>query len=98
MWRFFRLVFAFLTFGPLLLWLAGIITVIVLTRAYGCELDEGGIHPCIVNGEDIGQTAAEIAFLTFFGPVFIGPIVGLAAMAWIASALIRRLWLSRRAG
>ncbi len=27
-----------------------------IANANGCQLDEGSVHPCIVNGQDVGET------------------------------------------
>jgi hypothetical protein len=48
-----------LAFSPL------IATMIAGTIAnyYGCDLDEGSIHPCVVNGQDIGDTLYTLGVL-----------------------------------
>jgi hypothetical protein len=38
-----------------------------IANAYGCQLDEGSIHPCMVNGRDIGQTLYTFGVLGWLG-------------------------------
>jgi hypothetical protein len=33
----------------------------------GCQLDEGSVHPCMVNGRDIGQTLYTFGVLGWLG-------------------------------
>jgi hypothetical protein len=54
--------------------------------SHGCQLDEGGAHPCIVFGVDVGE---ELSFLSVgllllvsFGlPLFLLALVGCLALA-----------------
>jgi hypothetical protein len=34
-----------------------------IANNYGCDLDEGSVHPCIVNGNDIGDTLYTLGVL-----------------------------------
>ena len=45
---------------------------------YGCQVDEGSIHPCIVNGEDIGDTLYTLGVLGWLGIATIP--IGMAAL------------------
>ena len=38
-----------------------------IANVYGCQLDEGSIHPCMVNGRDIGQTLYTFGVLGWLG-------------------------------
>ena len=40
--------FAFAPIGSVMLCAAS-------ANAYGCKVDEGSMHPCIINGQDYGQ-------------------------------------------
>ena len=40
--------FAFAPIGSVMLCAA-------IANAYGCKVDEGSVHPCIINGHDYGQ-------------------------------------------
>ena len=64
---------------------------------YGCDLDEGSVHPCVVNGNDIGETLYTMGVLGWLalGTIPLGLIaiaVYLVGMAlfYLASWLIRR--------
>ena len=47
-----NLVLLLLAVSPLL----GLVWVGYMADRYDCQVDEGSVHPCIVNGEDIGET------------------------------------------
>jgi hypothetical protein len=68
-----------------------------IANHYGCDLDEGSIHPCIVNGNDIGDTLYTLGVL---GWLALGTIpLGLMAIAvyLVAIALFYLArWLIRR--
>lgn len=68
-----------------------------IANHYGCDLDEGSIHPCIVNGVDIGGTLYTMGVL---GWLALGTIpLGMIALAvYLASVAIFYLarWLLRR--
>ncbi len=34
-----------------------------IANANGCQLDEGSVHPCVVNGTDIGETLYTLGVL-----------------------------------
>ena len=64
-----------LCFAPLL------VTTIAgsVAQAAGCQLDEGSIHPCIINGVDYGETLYSLGmtawFMFFSAPVAAGLLV-----------------------
>ena len=50
-----------------------------IANRYDCDLDEGSIHPCIVNGNDIGDTLYTLGML---GWLMLGTIpLGMIAIA-----------------
>ena len=60
---------AIVIFGILLVAFAPVISVAVaggIANANGCDLDEGSVHPCIVNGRDIGSTLYTMGVLGWF--------------------------------
>jgi hypothetical protein len=64
---------------------------------YGCDLDEGSIHPCFVNGEDIGDTLYTLGVLGWLalGTIPLGLIaLGIYAAGVAIFYLVR--WLLRR--
>ena len=69
----------------------------MIANRYGCDLDEGSVHPCVVNGNDIGDTLYTMGVL---GWLALGTIpMGLIAMAiylvGVALFYLAR-WLIRR--
>ncbi len=90
----------FVIFGILLLAFSPLISTMVagtIAGHYGCDLDEGSVHPCIVNGRDIGGTLYTMGVL---GWLALGTIpVGLIAIGiYLAGITIFYLarWLVRR--
>lgn len=51
-----------------------------IATANGCDLDEGSIHPCVVDGEDIGDTLYTLGMMGWFMLVTIPVGVGLALL------------------
>jgi hypothetical protein len=67
--RFPWLVYLLLLVVILLVALAPMISVMIagfIAEANGCVLNEGNIHPCIVNGEDVGGTLYTMFVLGWF--------------------------------
>jgi len=68
-----------------------------VAEANGCDLDEGSIHPCIVNGKDIGADLYSYAMLGWFMiatiPLGLGSLV-LYVLVVATFYLVR--WLIRR--
>lgn len=66
----------------LLLAFAPVISVMIaseIANANGCQLDEGSVHPCIVNGVDQGETLYTLGMMGWFMlatlPLGLGAIV-----------------------
>ena len=95
--RWIYLLFKIATFGPILFWIGSFVAVIVLSGGFGCKINEGNVHPCIVLGQDIGDFAYMAGFYAAWGLLIIGPIVMIAAALWLLTALLHRWWLRRRA-
>src|SRR5205809_3180785 len=51
--------FAFAPVGSVMLcaWIA---------NAHGCKVDEGSVHPCIINGHDYGELLYELGLMGWF--------------------------------
>ncbi len=64
-----------------------------IAAAHGCQVDEGSIHPCIVNGRDIGEQLYTMGVMGWFMLVTV-PTGGVALLVFGAILLI--VWLSRR--
>lgn len=65
-----------------------------IASANGCQLDEGSVHPCIVNGRDMGEQLYGMGVMGWFMLVTIP--TGLLALA-IYCAVLLLVWLVRRA-
>lgn len=62
--------------------------------ANGCQLDEGSVHPCVVNGRDMGEQLYGMGVMGWFMLVTIP--TGLLALA-AYGAILLVVWLVRRA-
>jgi hypothetical protein len=58
-----------------------------IANAAGCQLDESGVHPCIINGEDYGETLLTMAMMTWLGIASIPLAIGLFVI-YIAIVII----------
>lgn len=63
-------------------------------EAYGCDLDEGSIHPCIANGRDIGPDLYTLFVLGWLSlatiPIGLGLLV-LYLVGVVVFFLVRRM-------
>ena len=58
-----------------------------VAEKYGCELNEGSIHPCIVNGEERGADLYSLGMLGWLGIATV-PLGLAAAVLYIVILLI----------
>jgi hypothetical protein len=65
-----------------------------IASANGCQLNEGSVHPCIVNGRDMGEQLYGMGVMGWFMLVTIP--TGLLALA-AYGAILLVVWLVRRA-
>ena len=80
--------------------LAPIISVVicgVIANAYGCKVDEGSVHPCIVNGQDYGHLLYTLGVSGWFMLVTL-PVGGLAGAAWLVTLILHRAKWRERGG
>src|SRR5438552_13320205 len=80
--------FAFAPVGSVMLcaWMA---------NAYGCKVDEGSVHPCIINGHDYGELLYDLGVMGWFMLVTIpGGLVAFASW-FILLILYRVAWPKR---
>jgi hypothetical protein len=71
--------------GALFTWVGGL---------HGCQLDEGGAHPCIVLGVDVGEElgflSVGLLLLVSFGlPLFLIALLGYLAVAGLQFLLYK---------
>jgi hypothetical protein len=68
-----------------------------IANAYGCKVDEGSAHPCIINGKDYGKLLYTLGVMGWLMLVTL-PAGTLAFIAWlIILTLHRARWRKRRA-
>jgi hypothetical protein len=60
-----------------------------IANAHGCKVDEGSIHPCIVNGKDYGQLLYTLGVMGWFMLVTL-PGGALAFGLWLVVLLLHR--------
>ena len=82
------LAFAFAPIGSVMLcaWIA---------NAYGCKVDEGSVHPCIINGHDYGELLYDLGVMGWFMLVTL-PGGLLAFVSWFILLILHRVaWRKR---
>jgi hypothetical protein len=70
-----------------------------IAQANGCQLDEGSVHPCVVNGTDMGETLYAMGVMGWLMLATIPLGLGAAAIYLIvvgAFYIIRGIVRSRR--
>ena len=67
----------------------------LIANAYGCRVDEGSVHPCIINGHDYGQLLYTLGVL---GWLMLGtlPLGAFALALWALVLVIHRLSWQKR--
>lgn len=71
-----------------------------IANANGCQLDEGSVHPCLVNGTDMGETLYTMGVMGWFMLATIPIGLGLVVVYLIvvgAFYIVRGIIRSRRA-
>lgn len=68
-----------------------------VAERYGCDLDEGSIHPCVVNGVDRGADLYSLGMLGWLGIATV-PLGAIALLLYTLVVLLFYLvrWLRRR--
>src|SRR5215471_15235390 len=75
--------------------IGSVILCAVLANAYACKVDEGSMHPCIVNGQDYGQLLYTLGVLGWLMLVTL-PAGLFAFVVWlIILVLHRERWRKR---
>ena len=66
-----------------------------IANAYGCKVDEGSVHPCIINGHDYGELLYSLGVMGWFMLVTIpGGLV--AFVSWLIFLILHRVaWRKR---
>ena len=72
--------------------LAPIISVVlcgIIANAYGCKVDEGSIHPCMINGQDYGHLLYTLGVSGWFMLLTL-PIGALVGAIWLVVLVLHR--------
>ena len=74
--------FAFAPIGAVMLCAA-------IANAFGCKVDEGSVHPCIVNGHDYGHFLYSLGVMGWFMLVSL-PAGLFAFVGWLILLIVHR--------
>jgi hypothetical protein len=82
------LAFAFAPIGSVMLCAA-------IANAYGCKVDEGSVHPCIINGQDYGHLLYSLGVLGWLMLVTL-PCGLFAFVVWLIILILHRAAWQKR--
>jgi hypothetical protein len=68
----------------------------VIANAHGCQVDEGSVHPCVINGKDYGQILYTLGVLGWLMLVTL-PAGAIAFALWLVVLLLHRSAWRKRA-
>jgi len=67
----------------------------LIANAYGCKVDEGSVHPCIINGQDYGHLLYTLGVLGWLMLVTIPGSI-FAFVIWLIVLIVHRdAWRKR---
>jgi hypothetical protein len=61
----------------------------LIANAHGCRVDEGSVHPCVINGKDYGQLLYALGVMGWLMLVTI-PGGAVAFIIWLIILLVHR--------
>ena len=61
----------------------------LIANAHGCRVDEGSVHPCVINGKDYGQLLYSLGVMGWLMLVTI-PGGAVAFIIWLVILLVHR--------
>jgi len=93
-WIFYWIVLALIIFVALAP-LGSVVTCGVIANAHGCHVDEGSVHPCIINGKDYGQLLYTLGVAGWLMLVTL-PAGVFAFMIWLIVLVFHRASWRRR--
>ena len=67
---------------------------IQVAKAFGCALDEGGVHPCLAYGHDIGEQL-NVMFVLGWLQLVTWPAVAVAAIGGLVLTILA-VWRAAR--
>ena len=66
-----------------------------IANTHGCKVDEGSVHPCIINGHDYGELLYQLGVMGWFMLVTIpGGLVAFAS--WLIFLILHRVAWKKR--
>src|SRR5436190_18457363 len=68
----------------------------LIANAHGCRVDEGSVHPCMINGKEYGQLLYTLGVMGWLMLVSL-PAGSLAFVLWLIVLIIHRTNWRRRA-
>ncbi len=93
-WIFYWIVLVFIVlfaFAPI----GSVVTCAWIANSHGCKVDEGSVHPCIINGKDYGQLLYTLGVLGWLMLVTI-PGGLFAFVTWLIILILHRAsWRKR---
>src|SRR5215471_5704220 len=60
-----------------------------IANAHGCKVDEGSVHPCIINGKDYGHMLYTLGVMGWLMLATL-PLGALAFMIWLIVLVLHR--------
>jgi hypothetical protein len=60
-----------------------------IANAHGCNVDEGSVHPCVINGVDRGELLYTLGVLGWLMLVTL-PVGGMAFIGWLVILIVHR--------
>ncbi len=74
-----------------------VVTCGIIANAHGCRVDEGSVHPCIINGHDYGQLLYTLGVLGWLMLVTL-PLGAFGLVLWVLVLVFHRIiWQKRYA-
>jgi hypothetical protein len=66
-----------------------------IANAYGCKVDEGSVHPCIIGGHDYGELLYDLGVMGWFMLATI-PLGLVAFVTWLIFLILHQVaWRKR---
>ncbi|PYK34017.1 MAG: hypothetical protein DME54_10255 [Verrucomicrobia bacterium] len=73
------------TFAPV----GSVVACGLIANAHGCRVDEGSVHPCVINGKDYGQLLYTLGVMGWLMLVTL-PAGAFAFVLWLIVLLLHR--------
>ena len=75
--------------------LACVVVCSLIANAAGCQVDEGSVHPCVINGRDYGELLYTLGMMGWFMLITL-PAGALAFIIWLIVLMVHRTaWRKR---